>query len=45
MLGGQSGVLPRKILRGKGAAFWGTPAKPLREYLRELAALARLGKK
>ena len=45
MLGGQSGVLPKKILRGKGVAFWGTPAKPLREYLRNLAALARLGKK
>jgi UDP-3-O-[3-hydroxymyristoyl] glucosamine N-acyltransferase len=45
MLGGQAGVLPRKILRGKGAAFWGTPAKPLREYLKSLAALARLGKK
>jgi UDP-3-O-[3-hydroxymyristoyl] glucosamine N-acyltransferase len=45
MLGGQAGVLPKKILRGKGIAFWGTPAKPLKEYLRELAALARLGKK
>jgi UDP-3-O-[3-hydroxymyristoyl] glucosamine N-acyltransferase len=44
MLGGQAGVLPKKILRGKGIAFWGTPAKPLREYLKELAALARLGK-
>jgi UDP-3-O-[3-hydroxymyristoyl] glucosamine N-acyltransferase len=45
MLGGQAGVLPKKILRGKGVAFWGTPAKPLREYLKSLAALARLGKK
>jgi len=45
MLGGQAGVLPNKILRGKGLAFWGTPAKPLKEYLRELAALASLGKK
>ena len=45
LLGGQAGVLPRKILRGKGIAFWGTPAKPLREYLKSLAALARLGKK
>jgi UDP-3-O-[3-hydroxymyristoyl] glucosamine N-acyltransferase len=43
MLGGQAGVLPKKILRGKGA-FWGTPAKPLREYLRSLAALAKVGK-
>ena len=45
MLGGQAGVLPNKVLRGKGVAFWGTPAKPLREYLKSLAALARLGKK
>jgi UDP-3-O-[3-hydroxymyristoyl] glucosamine N-acyltransferase len=45
MLGGQAGVLPKKVLRGKGVAFWGTPAKPLREYLRNLAALARVGKK
>jgi len=45
MLGGQGGVLPNKILRGKGVAFWGTPAKPVREYLRELAVLARLAKK
>jgi len=44
MLGGQAGVLPKKVLRGKGVAFWGTPAKPLREYLKQLAALTRLGK-
>jgi UDP-3-O-[3-hydroxymyristoyl] glucosamine N-acyltransferase len=45
LLGGQAGVLPKKVLRGKGVPFWGTPAKPLREYLRSLAALAKLGKK
>jgi len=45
MLGGQGGVLPNKILRGKGIAFWGTPAKPVREYLKELAVLSRLAKK
>ena len=45
MLGGQGGVLPKKILRGKGIVFWGTPARPLREYLKELAVLARLAKK
>jgi UDP-3-O-[3-hydroxymyristoyl] glucosamine N-acyltransferase len=45
MLGGQGGVLPNKILRGNGIAFWGTPARPVREYLKELAALARLAKK
>lgn len=45
MLGGQGGVLPNKILRGKGQAFWGTPAQPLKEYLKQLATLARLAKK
>jgi UDP-3-O-[3-hydroxymyristoyl] glucosamine N-acyltransferase len=45
MLGGQTGVLPNKVLRGKGIAFWGTPARPLREYLKELATLARMAKK
>jgi len=45
MLGGQGGVLPNKVLRGKGVAFWGTPAQPVREYLKQLAALARLAKK
>jgi len=45
MLGGQGGVLPNKVLRGKGVAFWGTPAQPLREYLKQVATLARLAKK
>jgi UDP-3-O-[3-hydroxymyristoyl] glucosamine N-acyltransferase len=45
MLGGQGGVLPNKVLRGKGVAFWGTPAQPVRQYLKQLAQLARLGKK
>jgi UDP-3-O-[3-hydroxymyristoyl] glucosamine N-acyltransferase len=45
MLGGQGGVLPNKVLRGKGVTFWGTPAQPVRQYLKQLAALARLGKK
>jgi len=45
MLGGQGGVLPNKVLRGKGVVFWGTPAQPLRQYLKQLAALARFAKK
>jgi UDP-3-O-[3-hydroxymyristoyl] glucosamine N-acyltransferase len=45
MLGGQGGVLPNKVLRGKGVAFWGTPAQPVREYLKQLAVLAKLAKK
>jgi UDP-3-O-[3-hydroxymyristoyl] glucosamine N-acyltransferase len=45
MLGGQGGVLPKKVLRGKGVAFWGTPAQPLRTYLKQLAAVAKLARK
>jgi UDP-3-O-[3-hydroxymyristoyl] glucosamine N-acyltransferase len=45
MLGGQGGVLPHKVLRGNGVAFWGTPAQPVRQYLKQLATLARLAKK
>ncbi len=41
MLGGQGGVLPGKRLDGKGQVFWGTPARPVREYLRDLAHLRR----
>jgi len=45
ILGGQCGILPKKIVRGKGVVFWGTPARPLREYLKELAFLSRSAKK
>ena len=45
ILGSQCGVLPKKVIRGKGVVFWGTPARPIREYLKELAVLARLAKK
>ncbi len=45
ILGSQCGVLPKKVVRGAGVVFWGTPARPLRQYLKELAVLARLGKK
>jgi UDP-3-O-[3-hydroxymyristoyl] glucosamine N-acyltransferase len=45
MLGGQGGVLPGKVLRGKGEPFWGTPARPLREYLKQLAAVARFARR
>ena len=44
LLGAQCGVPSHKIIRGKGVAFWGTPARPLGKYLKSLAALARLGK-
>jgi UDP-3-O-[3-hydroxymyristoyl] glucosamine N-acyltransferase len=45
ILGAQSGVPTNKIVRGKGVVFWGTPARPIREYLKELATLARLTRK
>src|SRR5258706_9165710 len=45
MLGGQCGILPKKILRGKGIVFWGTPARPVKEYLKELAFISRSAKK
>jgi UDP-3-O-[3-hydroxymyristoyl] glucosamine N-acyltransferase len=34
-----------KVIRGKGILFWGTPARPIKQYLKELAVLARLTKK
>lgn len=45
ILGAQSGVPSNKVVRGKGIVFWGTPARPLKDYLRELATLARLTRK
>lgn len=45
VLGSGCGVLPGKIVPGNGAVYWGTPARPLKEYLETLANLSRLGKK
>ncbi len=45
ILGAQCGVPSGKIIRGKGVLFWGTPARPIRQYLKELAVLAKLAKK
>jgi UDP-3-O-[3-hydroxymyristoyl] glucosamine N-acyltransferase len=44
ILGAQSGIPTKKVIRGKGVVFWGTPARPIREYLKELAFLARSAK-
>lgn len=41
VLGSGSGVLTSKIVRG-GETYWGTPARPLREYLKQLAHMANL---
>ncbi len=45
ILGAQSGIPTKKVIRGKGVVFWGTPARPLAEYLKELAFLTRSAKK
>ena len=45
ILGGQAGVLSGKNETTTGTVLWGTPAKPLREYLRELATLARISRR
>jgi UDP-3-O-[3-hydroxymyristoyl] glucosamine N-acyltransferase len=39
ILGGGAGVLSGKKMRGPGEVFWGRPARPLKEYLRDLARL------
>ncbi len=41
VLGSGCGVLSSKIVRG-GQVVWGTPARPLKEHLEQLANLARL---
>jgi len=41
VLGSGCGVLTSKIVR-KGQVVWGTPARPLKEHLEQLANLARL---
>jgi UDP-3-O-[3-hydroxymyristoyl] glucosamine N-acyltransferase len=48
ILGGQAGVLSGKTVTNQGlkpgTVLWGTPARPLKQVLRELAMLARLAK-
>jgi UDP-3-O-[3-hydroxymyristoyl] glucosamine N-acyltransferase len=41
VLGSGCGILSSKIVRG-GQTVWGTPARPLKEHLEQLANLARL---
>jgi UDP-3-O-[3-hydroxymyristoyl] glucosamine N-acyltransferase len=49
ILGGQAGVLSGKTVTNQGlkpgTVLWGTPARPLKQVLRELAVLARLAKR
>lgn len=42
ILGSGSGVLTHKKLRGAGIVHWGRPARPLQQYLKELAAMGKL---
>jgi UDP-3-O-[3-hydroxymyristoyl] glucosamine N-acyltransferase len=44
IVGSGAGILTSKIVRA-GEPVWGTPARPLRQYLEQLATLARLSKK
>ena len=41
VLGSGAGVLTSKVVRG-GQVYWGTPARPLKRHLEELAALAQM---
>ena len=42
ILGAQAGIPSGKRIHGPGVVFWGTPARPIKDYLKELATLARL---
>lgn len=41
VIGSGAGILTSKIVRS-GQVVWGTPARPLKEYLQQLAVLAKL---
>jgi len=49
ILGGQAGVFSGKTVTNEGlkpgTVLWGTPARPLKQVLREIAIVARLAKK
>lgn len=42
VVGSGAGILSSKVLRGGGEVWWGTPARPLKEYLETLANVGRL---
>ena len=44
IIGSGAGILTSKIVRA-GEPVWGTPARPLRQYLAQLATLSRLSKR
>ena len=41
VVGSGAGILTSKIVRS-GEVVWGTPARPLKKYLRQLAAISRI---
>ena len=41
MVGGQAGILPGKVIR-RGQVVWGTPARPLEEFIRQYKFLSNL---
>jgi UDP-3-O-[3-hydroxymyristoyl] glucosamine N-acyltransferase len=45
ILGSGSGVLTHKKVKGPGVVFWGRPARPLKDYLRELATLSKISRR
>ena len=42
ILGGQGGIFPGKSVTGPGEMYAGTPAEPVKDYLKSLARLRRL---
>jgi UDP-3-O-[3-hydroxymyristoyl] glucosamine N-acyltransferase len=42
ILGGQAGVFRGKSVDGPGEVFAGTPAEPIKEYLKSMARVRRL---
>jgi UDP-3-O-[3-hydroxymyristoyl] glucosamine N-acyltransferase len=45
ILGAQCGVPTGKVIKGPGELFWGSPARPIKQCLKELATLSRLSKR
>jgi UDP-3-O-[3-hydroxymyristoyl] glucosamine N-acyltransferase len=45
ILGGQAGVYVGATVEGPGQLFAGTPARPIKEQMREMATLRRLAKR
>ena len=45
IIGGQGGVLNGKRIRSTGQVLWGTPVRPLRQFLLEQAYLTKFAKK